>query len=155
MERSDFRIVERHGGSGESLFYIQVRKNKMVGGLFGLFGELTEVWEDLFIKTYNDDINKFSNFSKTRLSYGFKRRAEEDIQIYINHLDRKIFEYRGQKLIPILYYSFYATRELVPIYYDPKSSGYKERHITYHNVDDFKKNVDQKLDKGKLIKIHN
>lgn len=156
MQRSDFRIIERQNNYGKSEFIPQIKTNKMVGGFFGLFGgTVQDVWGDLYIEVYSNYVNNQHRFQKMLFISGFKSNAEDTIQFYIYHKSRKTIEYRGEKIVPIVYY---GNQQKHLIYYDPNhyysrgtgTSGF----VTYRNEKEFKETIDNRLDKGKILKVH-
>ncbi len=154
MQRSDFRIVERLDRFGDTEFVIQHKEQKR-DGFLGLFGELKDVWEDFYVEVYKNYVNNQHRFESHLYVQRWKHAAEQEIEFYLEHFSRKPIEYKGEKIIPIIYS---ASPKKILTYYDPKSyytRGIGNSGYSLYDEKEFKEKIDRRLDTGKVIKIHN
>lgn len=148
-----YRIVEKLDRYGDPIFEIEktVKKLKYI-----FFGKEYFEWKPLTIIAYTRYVNEQYRFQHYEQKFRFLSQAKSFLKMYEEYLEMKPFEYRGEKLNPILYNGNSGIRIT---YYDPKSyyrrNNYDYGYRLYSNTEDFKKMVDNKLDKGKTIKIHN
>ena len=156
MERSDFRIVERLNSYNESEFIVEQKVTKKVGAFLGIFGgKLQDVWKRLELEVYVNFVNDQHKFKLLKFKHRTKEESEKLISIYIEHKSRTDFWYLGHQIKPIIL-SHGQTNHLC--YYEPKSyysrSRYNYGYHIYNTTDEFVKKVDNNMNNGKILKIH-